>query len=186
MGEQLARLHRTQVTRFGWAHDNWIGSTPQPNTENPDWIAFYTDCRLRPQVEWARNRGLPLRQAGDLEAALPRFFAGYQPVPSLLHGDLWAGNADFMADGTPVIFDPAAYFGDREAELAMTEMFGGFPGEFYAGYNAEWPLDPGYRIRRQLYLLYHTLNHYNLFGGGYGAQAEAIVRALLGTAKPFI
>jgi fructosamine-3-kinase len=179
MGKQLARLHRTQSDAHGWPHDNWIGSTPQPNTRNTDWIAFYIECRLRPQVGWARKKGLRLARAGELESALPGLFAGYHPVPSLLHGDLWAGNADFMVDGTPVVFDPAAYYGDREADLAMTEMFGGFPAQFYQGYNDEWPLDPGYRVRKQLYLLYHTLNHYNLFGGGYGSQAEAIIRRLL-------
>ena len=96
MGQQFARLHRTQAANFGWPHDNWIGSTPQPNKEHPDWIAFYIECRLRPQVDWARKRGLPLRQADELKAALPGFFTGYQPIPSLLHGDLWAGNADFL------------------------------------------------------------------------------------------
>lgn len=179
MGRQLARLHRTCSDKFGWPQDNWIGSTPQLNTLHSDWISFYAECRLRPQVDWARKRGLRLRQAEYLHRALPAFFEGYTPLPSLLHGDLWAGNADFMHDGTPVIFDPAAYYGDREADLAMTEMFGGFTREFYQGYNGEWPLHEGYRIRKQLYLLYHTLNHFNLFGGGYGAQAEAIIHGLL-------
>jgi protein-ribulosamine 3-kinase len=91
---------------------------------------------------------LPLSQAGELIESLPDFFDTYAPVPSLLHGDLWSGNAGFLADGTPVIFDPASHYGDRECDLAMTEMFGGFPGEFYRSYNAEWPLHTGYRIRK--------------------------------------
>ncbi|MGC9453102.1 MAG: fructosamine kinase family protein [Oceanipulchritudo sp.] len=179
MGEQFARMHRATAERFGWPHDNWIGSAPQKNTEMNDWIRFYTECRLRPQVEWARRKGLRIEKAEALEAALPRFFEDYTPVPSLLHGDLWAGNADFMNDGTPVIFDPASYYGDREADLAMTEMFGGFTRGFYKGYASEWPLHEGYRTRKQLYLLYHTLNHYNLFGGGYGSSAESLVAGLL-------
>ena len=179
MGRQLARMHRYTAENHGWPHDNWIGSSPQVNTPDPDGVRFLADCRLRPQVDWARKRGLPLRDADALIARLPDFFADYVPVPSLLHGDLWSGNAGFLGDGTPVIFDPAAYYGDREADLAMTEMFGGYPPAFHEAYNAEWPLDPGYRIRKQLHLLYHTLNHYNLFGGGYGSQAEAIINRLL-------
>ena len=112
-------------------------------------------------------------------ARLPEFFNGYTPAASLLHGDLWAGNAAFLEDGTPVIFDPAAYFGDRETDIAMTEMFGGFAHPFHAAYNREWPLDEGYAVRKHLYLLYHQLNHYNLFGGGYGSQAGNTIRKLL-------
>jgi protein-ribulosamine 3-kinase len=169
---------RIRAPGFGWDHDNWIGATPQVNTWKEQWVQFFAECRLGPQIKWARNRGLPLSQAGELIESLPDFFDTYAPVPSLLHGDLWSGNAGFLADGTPVIFDPASHYGDRECDLAMTEMFGGFPGEFYRSYNAEWPLHTGYRIRKQLYILYHTLNHYNLFGGGYGSQAEAIIRSL--------
>ena len=110
---------------------------------------------------------------------LPAFFAGYAPVPSLLHGDLWGGNAGFDADGAPVIYDPAVYYGDREADIAMTELFGGFTAEFYSGYRDEFPLDAGYATRKHLYNLYHVLNHLNLFGGGYGAQAERMIEQLL-------
>ena len=110
---------------------------------------------------------------------LPLFFSGYSPRPSLLHGDLWGGN--FAADeaGEPVIFDPACYYGDREADLAMTELFGGFGRGFYAAYNETFPLDAGYSTRKTLYNLYHVINHYNLFGGGYLAQAEGMVARLL-------
>ncbi|RMG29588.1 MAG: fructosamine kinase family protein, partial [Gammaproteobacteria bacterium] len=107
------------------------------------------------------------------------FFTDYHPVPSLLHGDLWGGNWGTLESGEPVIFDPAVYYGDREADLAMTELFGGFGRDFRAAYEAAWPLDPGYRVRRTLYNLYHILNHLNLFGGGYLGQALSMMEALL-------
>ena len=179
MGTQLAQLHRHENARYGWDHDNWIGSFPQINTWHDEWVEFFAQCRLRPQVEAANRRGLRLTQMDALIEALPAFFDGYDPPPSLLHGDLWSGNAAFLEDGTPLVYDPASYYGDRETDLAMTEMFGGFPREFYDAYDREWPLDKGYRIRKQLYILYHTLNHYNLFGSGYGSQAESIIAGLL-------
>lgn len=179
MGRQLARLHQTTADTFGWDDDNWIGASPQINTRHPDWIPFMADCRLRPQIQWARNKGLELGAADRLIDRLPDFYRDYLPVPSLLHGDLWTGNAAFLEDGTPVVFDPASYYGDREADLAMTELFGGFPEAFYTGYESVWPLDPGYATRRDLTCLYHVLNHFNLFGGGYGAQAQGLIRRLL-------
>jgi len=179
MGRQLARLHRHTADSFGWPSDNFIGPTPQHNTRHTDWITFYAECRLRPQITWARRKGLPLRQADALLDALPRLFAGYTPVPSLLHGDLWAGNAAFLEDRSPVTFDPAAYFGDREADLAMTSLFGGFPPPFYHAYHAEWPLHPDHPSRQSLYHLYHLLNHFILFGGSYGQQAEKGVRSII-------
>ena len=112
-------------------------------------------------------------------AELGALFCGYHPVPSLLHGDLWSGNYGATRDGEPVLFDPAVYYGDRETDLAMSELFGGFGPAFYESYNAVWPLDPGYAIRRDLYNLYHLLNHFNLFGGGYGAQSAAAIERLL-------
>ena len=111
-------------------------------------------------------------------AELAEFFRGYRPSPSLLHGDLWGGNVG-AAQGQPVIFDPAVYFGDREADLAMTELFGGFSSRFYQAYRDTWPLDHGYPTRKTLYNLYHVLNHFNLFGGGYGSQAEHMIDSLL-------
>ena len=105
--------------------------------------------------------------------------AGHQPQPSLVHGDLWSGNASVTVDGEPIIFDPATYWGDREVDIAMTELFGGFPTTFYRGYNEAWPLDDGYKQRKTLYNLYHVLNHFNLFGGGYASQAEKMIQQLL-------
>ena len=119
------------------------------------------------------------RLGAKVVTALPALLAGHAPAPALLHGDLWSGNAAFLADGTPVVFDPAVYYGDREADLAMTELFGGFPAAFYSAYRAAAPLVPGYPVRRTLYNLYHVLNHANLFGGGYAAQAEGMMERLL-------
>lgn len=182
LGEQLAALHRVPQDRFGWAHDNWIGSTPQPNGWQHDWIAFWRDRRLGFQLELAAQNGYGGALQRDGEALLGRLaglFDGYVPAPSLLHGDLWGGNHGYLADGMPVVFDPALYVGDRECDLAMSELFGGFAPAFHAAYREAWPLDAGYAVRRTLYNLYHVLNHANLFGGGYAAQAQRMVTQLL-------
>jgi protein-ribulosamine 3-kinase len=167
---------------YGFAHDNFIGSTPQPNGWANNWVEFLREKRFGFQLQLAKQNGHGGRLQ-DLGAALleklPAFFDGYTPQPSLLHGDLWGGNHAFLADGTPAIFDPAVYYGDREADIAMTELFGGYAGEFYAAYRAAWPLDDGYAVRRELYNLYHILNHANLFGSGYARQAEGMMQRLL-------
>jgi protein-ribulosamine 3-kinase len=184
LGRQLAKLHRHSQSAFGWWRDNNIGSTPQQNSPLPDWIVFYRTRRLRPQFDLARRNDAPralLQQGERLLERLEAFFPGHQPIPSLLHGDLWGGNHGY-ADGVPVLFDPAVYYGDREVDLAMTELFGGYPPQFHAAYREAWPLDPGYRVRKHLYNLYHVLNHFNLFGGGYAAQAERMVGRLLAEA----
>lgn len=182
LGERLALQHRVPQRQFGWAHDNWIGATPQRNGWTRDWIAFWRDQRLGFQLRLAAQNGYGGALQRDGEALLDRldtFFDGYAPAPSLLHGDLWGGNHGYLADGAPVIFDPASYVGDRECDLAMSELFGGFAADFYAAYRAAWPLDPGYAVRRPLYNLYHILNHANLFGGGYAAQAARMAAQLL-------
>lgn len=182
LGEQLAALHRVTHADFGWRRGNTIGSTPQINTPCADWTSFWRERRLGFQLELAERNGLDgevLRLGQQLMACLDGLFDGYRPRPSLLHGDLWSGNHGYLADGTPVIFDPAVYFGDREADLAMTELFDGFGGDFYAGYRAAWPLDAGYATRKTLYNLYHILNHANLFGGGYAQQALRMTQQLL-------
>ncbi len=170
------------ATQFGFPCDNFIGTTPQPNAWTDDWITFWRDQRLGFQLQLAAKNGHggQLQRLGEkLLDVLPAFFDGYTPQPSLLHGDLWGGNHAYLTDGTPTIFDPAAYYGDRECDLAMTELFGGYPADFYAAYRAAWPLDAGYAGRRDLYNLYHILNHANLFGGGYVRQAEQMMRVLL-------
>ncbi len=184
LGRQLARMHRfTQADqRFGWHRHNTIGSTPQINTWSEDWVSFYRDHRLNYQVRLARRQGYTgswTEEAEGLMEQLDGFFVDYHPDPSLLHGDLWAGNYGVDAEGNPVIFDPAVYYGDRETDLAMTELFGGFPPEFYTAYDQEFPLDPGYRQRKPLYQLYHLLNHLNLFGGGYLGSSRAAIQQCL-------
>jgi fructosamine-3-kinase len=182
LGEQLARMHRNQAPQFGWECDNTIGSTPQHNAWSSDWTAFLGEHRLGFQLRLAQAngaKGAVMHKGELLLAEIPRFFLGYQPAPSLLHGDLWSGNKATDRNGNPVLFDPALYYGDRETDLAMTGLFGGFDQDFYAAYDATWPLDPGYPVRRQLYNLYHLLNHFNLFGGGYLRQAEGQIDFLL-------
>jgi protein-ribulosamine 3-kinase len=186
LGEQLAAMHCCTGVRFGFSQDNFIGTTPQPNEwpgrEKSDWIDFWHERRLGFQLRLAAQNGYggQLQSLGEkLLDALPAFFTGYIPQPSLLHGDLWSGNHAYLPDGTPVIFDPATYYGDHECDLAMTELFGGYSAEFYAAYRAAYPLDAGYVTRRELYNLYHILNHANLFGGGYVGQAEQMMQRLL-------
>jgi len=180
-GEQLAALHRRGADRFGWQQDNTIGATPQSNRRHADWVDFWREERLGFQLRLAAENGHRggLQRRGELLLGLFPALIDHRPVPSLLHGDLWGGNIGYLEDGTPVIFDPAVYYGDREADLAMTELFGGFGNRFYAAYQAAWSLDPGYRTRKTLYNLYHILNHLNLFGGGYGSQATGMIDRLL-------
>lgn len=185
LGQQLAEMHRVTATQYGWQRDNTIGATPQINTPTGNWLEFWRDRRLGPQLALAASNGHSGRlrhQAERLMAKLDCFFAGHVPPPSLLHGDLWSGNRACSHSGEPVIFDPAVYYGDRETDLAMTELFGGFSTSFYAAYDEAFPLDPGYRVRRTLYNLYHVLNHLNLFGEGYSGQAERMITELLSAA----
>jgi protein-ribulosamine 3-kinase len=182
LGRELAALHHHTGERFGWYRDNTIGSTPQSNRQHHEWPTFWREQRLGPQLRLAAQHGASgalLQRGEELFELFPRLFDGYTPPPSLLHGDLWSGNYAFARTGEPTIFDPAVYYGDREAELAMTELFGGFGAEFYDAYQEAWPLDLGYPVRKNLYNLYHLLNHFNMFGGGYGAQAEALMQRLL-------
>lgn len=180
-GQQLAAMHRHFGERFGWQRDNTIGSTPQYNQPGDNWVTFWREQRLLPQLQLAQQNGYG-RSLGIMDRLLadfPRLFSDYQPQPSMLHGDLWGGNAAALADGTPVIFDPAFYYGDRETDIAMTTLFGGFSPAFYDAYNESWPLDPGYPGRKHLYNLYHLLNHLNLFGSGYLGQAIASAERVL-------
>jgi len=182
LGEALARQHLAPAERFGWPRANFIGATPQFNTLSHDWPAFFREQRLGFQLRLAAENGHrgELQELGaKLRVGAGGFFSDYSPRPALLHGDLWGGNWGVVADLGPVVFDPAVYWGDREADLAMTELFGGFPPEFYSAYNSHAPLDAGYRVRRDLYKLYHVLNHLNLFGEGYLGQSLSLMRGLL-------
>ncbi len=181
LGEQLAVMHRTTQQRFGWHRDNTIGATPQRNDWSDDWVTFLCEKRLGFQLELAARNGY----TGDLQTRgaqlldrLPTFFERYSPQASLLHGDLWGGNWG-SCGGEPVIFDPAVYYGDRESDLAMTRLFGGFGRQFYDAYEAAWPLAPGHRERCDIYQLYHVLNHLNLFGSSYLGRARELINRLL-------
>jgi fructosamine-3-kinase len=181
-GHSLAALHRMQGAQFGWSRDNFIGSTPQHNTAQRTWPLFFARQRLLPQLQLAKANGQPARliASGErLAGKLPALFVDHQPPPSLLHGDLWSGNAATDESGMLTLFDPAVHFGDREADLAMSELFGGFPDSFYAAYREAWPLADGFEQRKTVYNLYHVLNHLNLFGGGYLGQAERMIARLL-------
>lgn len=178
LGRQLAALHRTSDELHGFRTDNFIGTTPQPNERSESWCDFYRERRLLHILGLAERCGHTFRGAHKLLDRLDTFFDG-EPSPSLLHGDLWSGNSDALADGTPVVFDPASYFGDRETDLAMTTLFGGYGERFYAAYAESWPLPDGYGRRRDLYNLYHILNHAVLFGGGYARQAQTLIDDLL-------
>ncbi len=179
---QLEKLHRYTNSQFGWHRENTIGSTLQNNQQMDNWLEFWNTQRLGFQLALAKkngaNKGL-LDKGERIQSELGQFFQGYDPEISLLHGDLWSGNYAFTDNGDAVIFDPATYYGDREADIAMTELFGGFSSDFYAHYNERWPLDDGYRVRKHLYNLYHILNHFNMFGGGYESQADGICSQLL-------
>ena len=179
LGTQLARLHKIEQAFFGWHRDNCIGATPQPNTRCDDWVPFYANHRLAHQFDLAQNKGQRFPGSSDLLENLSAFFADYSPPPALLHGDLWGGNASCDKRGTPFLYDPASYYGDRETDLAFTYMFGGFSNAFYQAYDSVYPLDPGFKIRKILYNLYHELNHYNLFGGGYASSAQSSIQQLL-------
>ncbi|MFZ4538564.1 fructosamine kinase family protein [Propionivibrio sp.] len=181
-GHALAKLHRIEGDQFGWQRDNFIGSTPQRNTRRRSWPEFYAHQRLLPQLELTKrngHRGKLIADGERLVEKLPLLFVDYQPNISLLHGDLWHGNAAVDESGALALFDPAVYYGDREADLAMTELFGGFPESFYAAYREAWPLADGFELRKVLYNLYHVLNHLNLFGSGYQQQANTMIGKLL-------
>ena len=182
LGEQLAHLHQQKQPYFGWIRDNTIGSTPQINTRVSNWATFWREHRLGFQLRRAAENGYngKLQHLGEkLCARVDDFFTHYTPTPSLLHGDLWGGNIACDTQQRPLIYDPACYFGDRETDLAMTELFGGFGVDFYSAYNSVWTLDAGYQTRKTLYNLYHILNHVNLFGAGYERQAQQMMEQLL-------
>ena len=184
LGAGLAALHAVTAARFGWSRDNTIGLTPQRNGWLDAWPEFYRERRLRPQLTLAAANGMTqLAARGEqLLEVVATLLAGHRPAASLLHGDLWSGNWLIAAGGEPVVFDPALYYGDGETDLAMTRLFGGFGAAFYRAYEAAVAPAPGAPVRNRLYQLYHVLNHANLFGGGYAAQACAIIDELLAAA----
>lgn len=182
LGHQLAEMHRSTGEHFGWHRNNYIGRTPQTNTFGEVWSAFFATHRLGAQFDRLR-RNLPDQGWNDLKreviAAWQTVSAMHEPTPSLIHGDLWRGNAAALADDEPVIFDPAVHYADRECDLAMAHLFGGFDEAFFSAYNDAWPLPEGFEIRRLYYKLYHMLNHANLFGGPYIEASEQLCRRIL-------
>ena len=177
MGRHLAKLHQIPQKQFGWSADNFIGASVQYNIWHHDWAAFYAEYRIGSMLERLAAKGHKLTQLDTFVTQIKQLLASHQPTPSLLHGDLWSGNAGFCAKG-PVLFDPAVYIGDREADIAMTRLFGGFGTAFYDGYNAEYPLDASYPQRENLYQLYHILNHALLFTEPYLSQSKSAIMAL--------
>ena len=186
LAQQLAAMHQVTSNRYGWSINNTIGSTLQVNTLADNWVDFWREHRLGFQLQLAADNGYggKLQVLGEqLLNDFPVLFESYHPQASMLHGDLWGGNYGGLSDGTPVIFDPAFYYGDREAELAMTTLFGGFSADFYTAYDEAYPLDEGYAIRKVFYNIYHVINHLNLFGGGYQGQAVSMMQRVLAELK---
>lgn len=180
MGRQLAMMHQQGTAdKFGWEINNTIGSTPQINIWMDNWADFFAEQRIGYQLRLAHTKGGNFPDTDRVVTAVRKRLTHRQPTASIVHGDLWSGNADFTADGQPVIFDPAIYYSDREVDIAMTELFGGFPNSFYQGYNQQWQLDSGYQKRKTIYNLYHILNHFNLFGGGYASQAKRMIQQII-------
>ncbi|GJQ08744.1 hypothetical protein GpartN1_g535.t1 [Galdieria partita] len=181
LGKQLARLHRCTSDRgFGWHRGNTIGPTPQLNPWTSSWTEFFVNYRLHYQMELAKRNNLKFEHEEGLLHKVEKLLNQKQDViPSLVHGDLWSGNIGFLTSGEPVIFDPATYYGDREVDIAMTELFGRLPEDFYVAYNDEFPLTEGYEQRRIVYNLYHVLNHFNLFGGMYGRKAKGMMQEIM-------
>lgn len=178
LGRELALMHRTTSPRFGFPEDDFVGRSPQKNSWKDSWLEFYLENRLDYQVELTGDRDIE-RTYRKLRSLIPGLLEDTVEEPSLIHGDLWAGNVISGPEGEPVLIDPAAYFGHREAELGMTMLFGGFSEAFYAAYDDEFPLKAGWRGRMDLYKLYHVLNHMNLFGGGYKQQAISLMNYYL-------
>jgi protein-ribulosamine 3-kinase len=181
LAEMLGSLHESTHPTFGWPQPNFIGTSRQTNPWTDSWAEFWRNARLERQLEIAQQNGYGglVQSLGErLLATLPQLFAHHVPQPSLIHGDLWRGNVGFLANGAPVLFDPAVYFGDREVDIAMTELFGGFPSIFYDTYFERFPPDEGYAVRRDVYNLYHLLNHLNL-SGSYKERVEGLMRCIL-------
>ena len=182
-GMNFAKMHKFTAENFGFYEDNYIGSNTQKNipneTEKKDWASFYFNKRILFQLQLAEKLGNSTEELrsriSKLEEKITTIISSNEK-PSLLHGDLWGGNYMIDENGQAVLIDPAVYYGNREADLGMTKLFGGFSSEFYSAYNQEFPLEDGYEYRENIYKLYHVLNHLNLFGGGYYSQALSLIK----------
>lgn len=186
-GRQFAEMHKFTARSYGFYENNYIGATPQMNipseSEQNNWVEFYLNKRLGFQIELAEKNGYgtpELKRAfSKLAEKIDTILEGSEESPALLHGDLWSGNYITGSEGEPVLIDPAVYYGHREADLAMTYLFGGFSNEFYKAYNEAYPLKDGWEYRLNIYKLYHVLNHLNLFGTGYYGQALRLMEYYL-------
>lgn len=181
LGRGLAQIHRYQSEKFGFYHDNYCGSTPQDNHWQSDWTTFFAEQRIGALVKMIRSkRGLDSREEDVYDRLLQKLpqLVDHQPAPSLNHGDLWSGNYMYSEQG-PALIDPASYYADREFDLGMMGMFGGFSSRVWDAYHEEFPLESEWKDRHELYKLYHFLNHDYLFGGGYGQQALSIAQTYL-------
>lgn len=178
LGKRLAELHRCEDHgRYGCECNNYVGKTPQDNHWEQDWASFFAEHRIGHMLQLLANNGIQFVDIDHAVDLTKQSLKNHCPKASRLHGDLWQGNVGFFKD-RPVIFDPAFYYGDRETDLAMTELFGRFPASFYQGYNEVWQIDKDYSQRRDLYQLYHILNHALMFGGNYTQSAQATIRKL--------
>ena len=178
LGEQLANLHLYNgYSSYGWPHDNYIGLSIQRNGRKSDWAAFFAECRIGSMLERLAEQGHYIVSIDNFVDDTKQYFSHHQPHLSLLHGDLWHGNVGFCHRG-PVVFDPAIYVGDSESDLAMAELFGGFPADFFHAYAEVKPISRHYAERKLFYQLYHILNHGLLFGGHYLAQAKDIINTI--------
>jgi fructosamine-3-kinase len=183
-GRSFAEMHKFTSDSFGFYEDNYIGSNPQKNVpdekEKMDWVNFYFNKRILFQFELTEKLGNSTEELRKglsiLENKIQEVIGDSNEKPSLLHGDLWGGNYMVDENGSPVLIDPAVYYGHREADLGMTKLFGGFNSDFYEAYNETFPLEDGYEYRENIYKLYHVLNHLNLFGGGYYSQALSLIK----------
>ena len=180
-GRALAEQHKQSNGEFGWVSDNYIGMTPQSNQWTSNWVDFFREQRLLPMLERAKVEGLSGASAskvGDVIASLNEVLS-HEVIPSLVHGDLWSGNLGFDRNASkPLFYDPAPYYGDREVDIAMTELFGRQPDTFYHAYDEVWPLDSGYEDRRAIYNLYHALNHVVLFGLSYSSLVDGCLNQI--------
>jgi len=179
LGVELATVHKNSSNgQFGWDQDNFIGDTLQPNQWSSNWSTFFAEKRISWQLQLLNEKSVNFGDIDYLSDVCHDLLCHHKTKPSLVHGDLWHGNVGFV-DGTPQIFDPACYYGDREVDIAMTELFGSFPDEFYQGYDATYPLTSGFEQRKHIYNLYHVLNHANMFGGIYIKQAQALLQRII-------
>lgn len=178
LGAQLAAMHSlNKYTQYGWLHDNYIGASIQTNGRSANWSEFFAEQRIASMLERLAIQGHQFTTSTPVVQLCKDVLSSHCPHPALVHGDLWHGNIGFCHKG-PVIFDPAIYIGDGETDLAMAELFGGFPSSFFEGYAGHTPIDKNYAKRKLFYQFYHILNHTLLFGAHYQQQADMLLQKI--------